>query len=332
LANDPKRAAAHNNLANMLKAKGQLETAIEHYREARQLQPEAVLLHGQLRARSVGGRPDRRGERRSSKRRPRLTRRQLQGATAPWLGLHQGRSRRPRPWRRWRPPRRSTPKDFALQFSLGLAYGKQGHEDAYRQAVTAYQHALKLKPADADTLNNLGWNYLQLNDLANAEENFKAAVAAAPEMVLAYNNLGVLYDRKHDQEQAAAAWAKVVELNANHADGWVRLGEAKFALEDWPGAAAALNKAIELGADHAEVRNKIGLIHEKNGEYEQAEAAFRKAIAIDAAYAIAYNNLGVALEKLNKVDEAKAMYAKALELDPEYEHAKFNLSRLDGNG
>lgn len=330
LANDPRRAAAHHNLANMLKGKGRLDEALQHYREARQLQPETVLylVNYGLALWDAGQTAEATQEFEAAA--------QADGGNFA-AQLHRGMGylksgRIDDAVAALEAAAALNAEDYALQFSLGLAYGRQGNEDAYRKAVAAYQHALQLKPGEADTLTNLGWCYLQLNDLANAEEQFKAAVAAKPDMLLAYNNLAVLYGRKKDQEQAAAAWAKVVELDPDGAEGWWRLGEARLLLQAWAPALEALSKAFELGANPAVVQNEIGYVHDQNGEYEKAEAAYRKAIEADAAYALAYSNLGAALEKQQKIEDATAMYRKALELDPECAEAKFNLDRLAGNG
>lgn len=80
-------------------------------------------------------------------------------------------------------------------------------------AIAAYQAWLTdtgsaLKPV---VLFNLGVLQSQLNRLSDAEEAYRAAIMAKPDLAQAWFNLGAVVERQGRREQAVAIWASMIE-------------------------------------------------------------------------------------------------------------------------
>lgn len=88
--------------------------------------------------------------------------------------------------------------------------------DSYRpeKAIEAYEHALKLAPANADVLTDLGIMYRETGQFDKALESFRKAIAINPRHENAMYNEGVVLssDLKKPAE-AMAAWQRLLEIN-----------------------------------------------------------------------------------------------------------------------
>src|SRR6516162_9094009 len=82
---------------------------------------------------------------------------------------------------------------------LGVTYSVLGnHRDAQRVLMAA--HAADSRPAEVHFA--LGLCRLGLGDLAGAEEGFRGAIARNPRFPDAHNNLGLIFDRRGQLDEA----------------------------------------------------------------------------------------------------------------------------------
>lgn len=95
--------------------------------------------------------------------------------------------------------------------NLGNAYF-----DAHmpKEAITAYEHALRLAPRNADVLTDLGIMYRETGDFTRAIASFRKALAIDPGHQNAMFNEGVVLSSDlHKNAEAAAAWQRLLEVN-----------------------------------------------------------------------------------------------------------------------
>lgn len=93
-------------------------------------------------------------------------------------------------------------------------------------------------------------------------------------------------------------------------------------------AEAAYMKVLELDPDMADARINLGRLLHGAGQLPQAEALYRHALEQEPGNALAAFNLGVVLEDQERVDAAIEAYRRAIASDDEHADAHFNLSRL----
>lgn len=83
-----------------------------------------------------------------------------------------------------------------------------------QSAVDAYSKALALNPKNPDVLTDQGVMYRQLGAFDKAIANFKQAGKLNPRHLQSFFNLGIVYAQdKKDNDNAAKAWAKVIEID-----------------------------------------------------------------------------------------------------------------------
>ncbi len=101
-------------------------------------------------------------------------------------------------------------------------------------------------------------------------------------------------------------------------------------LEDDPAsqqeAIAAYHKVLEIEPNFAPAHINLGTIHYNSQDYNLAEYHYRKAIECDPRYALAYFDLGNVLDETGRIPEAIKAYKAALTLAPTYADAHYNIA------
>lgn len=101
-------------------------------------------------------------------------------------------------------------------------------------------------------------------------------------------------------------------------------------LEDDPGsqeeAIAAYHRVLEIDSNFAPAHINLGTIYYNAQDYYLAEFHYRKAIECDSRYALAYFDLGNVLDETGRIPDAIQAYKAALSLAPTYADAHYNIA------
>ncbi|MGH9643527.1 MAG: tetratricopeptide repeat protein [Terriglobales bacterium] len=101
-------------------------------------------------------------------------------------------------------------------------------------------------------------------------------------------------------------------------------------LEDDPSsqddAISSYAKVLELEPEHAAAHINLGTLYYNRQDYRMAEHHYRKAVEADPRYALAYFDLGNVLDETGRAPEAIRAYANAIALAPTYADAHYNLA------
>ncbi len=90
---------------------------------------------------------------------------------------------------------------------------------AFDRAILEYRNALKLKPRDADTLNDLGLALHYTGRSQEAIKHIRGATAVDPAYQNAWLSLGFVLKAMGRSEESAIALEKTYELNPGTAQG-----------------------------------------------------------------------------------------------------------------
>ncbi len=104
---------------------------------------------------------------------------------------------------------------------LGKAYLRVHEID---KAVAAMEQASKINPTDLDNLSNLGVAYLQLKRVPEAEKTFKAILVQDDRYASAYNGLGLIAIQRGDGDAARVDFEKAIEYGPDEAEPILNLG------------------------------------------------------------------------------------------------------------
>jgi tetratricopeptide (TPR) repeat protein len=164
-------------------------------------------------------------------------------------------------------------------------------EGDYDQARTCYQQALGLRSDDPDVHYGLATVCFLLNDLASSAYHFKEVTRLDPLRAGAYVNLGAVYNR----------------------------------LEQFDDAIPVLRRGIQLDMNRPEGYYNLGLVYRRKGQPDMAIQAYREAVRVNPRMADAHYNIANLYLEKEQYALAIAHYKQALELRPRWEKAVHGL-------
>jgi tetratricopeptide (TPR) repeat protein len=99
-----------------------------------------------------------------------------------------------------------------------LGYFLAEHGERLKEALDMIQRAVKSEPTNASYLDSLGWAYLKLGQLEEAERYLADASRRNPRSPTIQEHFGDLLARRGRQDEARAAWRKALSLTTEPAD------------------------------------------------------------------------------------------------------------------
>ena len=178
---------AHNNLANILKERGQLDQAIGHYRQALLLKPSSAQIHLNL------------------------------------ADAHRARGESAAALRHYRRALKAEPDRVETFLKLGNALLGQ---NAVAEAIDHYQQALRLAPNLALAHSNLGAALAIQRQDEEAIEHYRRALQLKPDFAEAHNNLGRLLALRGQFAEAIEHYRRALQLKPTYRQARANLAEA----------------------------------------------------------------------------------------------------------
>ncbi len=165
----------------------------------------------------------------------------------------------------------------------------------YDQAKQHYLQALGLRSDSPDVHYGLATVCFLQNDLASAAYHFKEVTRLDPLRAGAYVNLGAVYNRLNQLDDAIPVLRRGIQLDINRAEGYYNLG----------------------------------LVYKRKGQPELAIQAYREATRVNPRMADAHYNLGNLYTEREQFGLAVAHYRQAVELRPTWEKAVRGLEQAE---
>lgn len=178
---------AHNNLANILKQRGQLDQAIGHYRQALWLKPGSAQIHLNL------------------------------------ADAHQARGEPAAALRHYRRALEAEPARVETHLKLGNALLGQ---HAVAEAINSYRQAVRLAPNLALAHSNLGAALAIQRQFAEAIEHYRQALQLKPDFAEAHNNLGRLLAVRGQLTEAIEHYRRALQLKPTYRQARSNLASA----------------------------------------------------------------------------------------------------------
>lgn len=185
-----------------------------------------------------------------------------------------------------------------------------------RDAIFAYEDALRLAPDAPAPLINLGLALCDLGDWPRAVECFARAAAIAPHLPDALLYLGDALGRVGRNAEAVLAFREAVSRFPDSPRAHHNLGIHLAASGATDEATTAFERALELKPDYPEAHNGLGVSLESVGRADDAQRAYREAVRLRPEFADAWSNLGTSLGEQGRSGEAVEALRHALTLAP----------------
>jgi tetratricopeptide (TPR) repeat protein len=234
---------------------------------------------------------------------------------------------------------RFAPLDFRWSYLLGKLYEREGDAQA---AINHYVAARQLRADYVPVWVSLGNIYLQLNNLDEAEANFKRALAVDEGSAASHYGLGQTALSKRSYTDAVRYLEKALKLAPEANRLHYALAMAYRGLGDVERAQSHLAKSGTVGVrasdplvDGLQDLIKGARLHLIRGRtalearrFSEAAAEFRKAILEQPDSIPAHFNLGAALTQTGDLRGAIEQFEETLRLDATHANAHYNLGLL----
>ncbi len=161
-------------------------------------------------------------------------------------------------------------------------------EERYEEAVKVCEEILVEDPVCVEALEEIGDNYISLNELAKAEKALRQAITL-------------------DSKSANAAYL---------------LGFLFSCRREWEESIAFLEKADELKPNHPEILRCLGWSFAMSGEYGKGIILLERARTLAPDDVFVLTDLGVCYLNEKKIDAALPVFRRILEIDPDNEKAR----------
>jgi tetratricopeptide (TPR) repeat protein len=253
------------------------------------------------------------------------------------------------------------PANVQNRILLGNILFEQGK---YKDAISEYEDALKIKPEPAAMHNmalallttgnesraieylikagaadnngnvarlsysKLGVIYINRKDYESAEKYLRMAESLDSKDPVIRYNLGVAYLKMKQPERALAEFQKAEELGKNDETLLENLGETYYSLNDYEKSIDAYNRLLNTNKRNIRILSKLAEIYYEKGEPEKAFELYQKITILEPVSEnarIAYVNMGNILDDLGRPDEAIETYNKALAITEDDDSTLYNL-------
>jgi tetratricopeptide (TPR) repeat protein len=181
-------------------------------------------------------------------------------------------------------------------FDEGVTLSNAGKND---EAIAKFTEVAGMLPKCAECYANIGANYANKKDWAQAETAYKKAIEQDPNSADAFNGLANVYNAQKKFDQAAEASAQAMKLSSA------------------PGAGGAAGG----GASASALFNQ-GVILWNAGKIADAKKQFEDAVKLDPKLADAHYWLGMANLNEGKMPDAAGHFDEYLKLAPTGQYAE----------
>ena len=210
-------------------------------------------------------------------------------------------------------------------FTYGVSFFQHGY---LAQAEASFKQVIAAKPDNPEAHYNLGTLYLRRNDFQNARQYLEQTVQLRPEYPEAWNNLGMVAAHENQADEAVRNFQQSLHQRPTYTIALLNLGNLYRRQGNFVEAEKLLNRAHELEPDDPEVNYNLGMLYARQAQSQSALQYLEKAVSLRPDYPEALNNLGVLLVQAEQYPEAERTFRTCIQVAPNFDQAYLNLARL----
>lgn len=186
--------------------------------------------------------------------------------------------------------------------------------------------AISIESGVSDLHNNIGEMFRSLGRFEEAAASFARCIELDPQSAAPYSNLGELHRQLGKLDEAIACQRRAIELNPGDPTPHLNLGVALHDARRLDEAIASYREAIARAPDYANARGNLGAALMDASRIEEAMAELGIAHQLAPTNHITSLNLGTALTYLHRIDEAIPTLERAIALSPQWGDTHVNLA------
>ena len=204
-------------------------------------------------------------------------------------------------------------------------------DEKFQEASLEFRNAIQIDDKLASAHWGLARAYEGLQRFQEAFEELRKTTELDPEHLDSRVKLGNYYiaaARNNPQFVAEAERLAnaILQKDSNHVEGHILMGSVLYAQNQRDQAFAEINRAIELDPKRVESYLSLARFYIVTNDKQKAEETFRRAISVNGDSGLAHTEFGKYLVQLNRQAEAEAELSKAVAVDPTNRTSRFVLA------
>jgi tetratricopeptide (TPR) repeat protein len=204
---------------------------------------------------------------------------------------------------------RIEPTLVSARLEKGIALARS--EDL-RGAVACFDAVLEVEPSNEAALIHRSDALLRSNDTAGALHSLDRALEVAPLNGGAWRKKGDLLLKMGHPSDARRCYERALQLDANDFEALVRRGDAMRQAGDPAGAIDSYERAVALRGARAEPHVRKGLLYFALSQFPAARDCFARARELEPDHQVAAVNYAVSLYRCREFEHAKGAAESAL--------------------
>ena len=209
------------------------------------------------------------------------------------------------------------------QWSEQVETGNDALQDGnLRDALTAYEAAIAIRPDSGDVQYKIAEIYFQLEEYENARDAFITFLKLKPNNITALNYVGYISEKLSNYAAAAEYYERVLNISADNLYALNHLGLAYKQLQRFDEGIRVLHKALSVDPrcerpECENLHNYLGLIYLEQGKVGEAIAEFRESVRLFPTDIWPRQQLATLYENQQRYFEAQLQYQQILEIEPD---------------
>ncbi len=187
----------------------------------------------------------------------------------------------------------------------------------WKNTITLMAHAAAVTKNNHLAYNNLGVEFMKLNRLDEAMENYTLAIQSKDNYPMAHSNLGVIYAQRGDLQRAMQEFQRALQMDPDYADALCNAGRVYLLENKLDIAVEHFRHAIRARPSHTDSHINLGHAYSLQGKFDEAIGEFVVATRLPPVSPDVYCNLGFAFAQKGRFDDAVQALNQALQIDPE---------------
>jgi len=196
------------------------------------------------------------------------------------------------------------------------------------KGISYLEKGIKIVGNDPLIFYNLGVMYQKDQNLEQAEVNFHKAIKLKPYFPDALNDLGNVYYKKMDYERSSYYIKRSINQNKNSSMAFHNLGNTQRSMGMYKEAIIFYKKALEINPEQIESMNALGLTYYDLFQNESGIECFKSILEVDKKNYYAKRNLAIGYVKAGYFKKAIKLFKETLEKLPNCFISNNNLIQL----
>ncbi len=216
--------------------------------------------------------------------------------------------------------------DSATAGKWSQACYEQVVKGEWNQAIQTATLAIYYDPDAVNPYINRSWAHAEIRAFEKAIEDSNEALRLTPKNAMAFNNRGLVYEKKGNMDRAGKDYLKACELGfkigcrnylavknpsqniKSRVDLLLRQSGEKHRAKDWNAVVRLTSLAIKKEPENYRAFTIRADVLIQTARFEEALIDSSEAIRLNPSFGLAYNNRGSALEHMGKLEEAMVDY------------------------